>query len=259
MNSIALRIGATIVAIFVCAIALMMLLSFHKFTVLLTEVVHDRLEFAIENIQNSVEAGLNLGVPLATLGRTQEILEQQLKQEKAILSIEAFDHAGVVIFATDRSLIGDLVAEEWLEAPQRVRRRVWVISDPDALVVGAALANSVGQTAGGVAIRYAHEALTRSASRARVELAQLGLTLVGATALMAFIGVWLLLRSTRGSLAQMEQTARAALHDDGAMAFTPQGTLPIEIAFAHFLTSSAAAMTAIHETSGNIRRLDEDE
>lgn len=258
MNSIAVRIGATIVAIFVCAMALTALLNLHKFSALFTEVVEDRLKFAIEDIKVSVEAGLSLGVPLGALGRTQEILEQNLKQDTAILSIEVFNRDGEVVFGTDRGFIGDLVSERWLEVWKRSPGRIWTMTESDALVVGANLSTSVGDSAGGVAVRYARAALAGPVDHARFALIRLGAILTAITAGLALGGVWLVLRPTHSSLLRMEVAAEAAVRGD-PVEFSPRPDVAIEQAFAGFLGSAAGAMTGIGTAAARIRDLDESE
>ncbi|MEO5375889.1 MAG: hypothetical protein H7840_16785 [Alphaproteobacteria bacterium] len=256
MNSVAVRIGATVVAIFVCAIALTALLNVHKFSALFTEVVEDRLAFAVEDIRVSVEAGLNLGVPLGALTRTQDILEENLRQDKAILSIEVFDQGGQVLFGTDRGFIGDLVAERWLNIWRRTPTGTWTLSDPESLVVGTALVTSVGEAAGGIVLRYSRAALAEPIATAQVSLVRLGALLTAATAGLVFVGVWLLLRPTLISFLRMERTAAAAC-DDSQVTFAPGDGLPMEATFAAFLGTAAEAMKDMQAATAEIHRLDE--
>ena len=116
-------------------------LSVHKFERTLADFLASRFEFVVSDIRQRIETQMDLGLALSGLQGVSERLEGYIRADQQILSIEVFDDTGAVLFSTDPSFVGDLVAEEWMIAWRTSRGRdVWSDLERDAGVGGAVAA-----------------------------------------------------------------------------------------------------------------------
>jgi len=120
-----------------------------------TELVRqERFLHAAQTLKVAVEGALTLGLPLEQLPRMQDMLEREQAATPGSLSIEIFDLQGRVLFGTDRSFLGDLVSERWLQLAGAGGTAAWHGEDDLAQVVGAPVVNGFGAVLGHVAVRY---------------------------------------------------------------------------------------------------------
>ncbi|PWC83848.1 hypothetical protein TSH100_20040 [Azospirillum sp. TSH100] len=186
---LALRTGAVIAATVATAVLLSVALSELKFEQKLREVAASRLTVVADEMRRRVEYGLTLGLDLS------ELVDLQAQAERAasggeILGVEVVDDRGIVLFAADRTAVGQSGLARWGgESGGTLRRRI----DGDVLVIGSGVRNSFGQTVGEVVLRSSLAGL-----RARVAVVEEGLyagtlALVGLAALATLAGVFLIL------------------------------------------------------------------
>ncbi len=233
-------------------------LSVHKFERTLADFLASRFEFVVSDIRQRIETQMDLGLALSGLQGVSERLEGYIRADQQILSIEVFDDTGAVLFSTDPSFVGDLVAEEWMIAWRTSRGRdVWSDLERDAGVVGAPLRNNLDQDVGSLALRYSRDFLDRSvtaqASRLLViaAMAAVGMTVI------SILGTILLLRRSNRELTHLN----AAMND--VMERAPDGRA-LDWArqqhpeFAAFSGSALAAYESIDAATADVRRLDEE-
>jgi len=118
------------------------------------EVQTERFLQVARDLVLPLEAALALGLPLQQIPRFQDLLEREQTLAGA-LSIEVYDTQGRILFGTDRSFIGDLVAAHWLDVVYQAPLPFWSAVDPDANVLGLPIKNSFGTEVGTLALRYA--------------------------------------------------------------------------------------------------------
>jgi len=259
--SLTARIALTIIVVFVHAMALTALLNLHKFDQLLTQVLRDRLAFTVEDLRSNLETRLNLGLPLETMRHVQGTLEQRRLDDPNILSIEVFDPEGQVLFGTDRSFIGDLISPRWLEtyrvlaattgATSADGRRTFVVHDQDALVVGTSITSNLGDTAGGIAIRYARAAIDRTVASTRREMVIQAAAITAAVGFVIVLGVFAVMADIRRRLTRIERKATALV---AAMDAAQESTsLVLDFSAAGLVSvagSGGAAAAPAYETEG---------
>ena len=115
-------------------------------------------------------------------------MQARIAQDPQILSIEMFDEDGTVLYATDESLRGDLVSEDWTVAwnDDPDGPPVWSRPAPDAHVVGLRVENSLGQPVGSLALRFSRTEFDENVRDMALRIAVLcaaivvGFVLVGA-------------------------------------------------------------------------------
>lgn len=160
-----------------------------------------------QNLKVTLEAAMALGLPLEQLPRAQEMLEREHAATPATLSIEVFDPQGRVLYGTDRSFLGDLVEERWLELAQAAGDGGWRSGDG---AVGVPLLNGFGVAVGHVAVRYGASGEQALPAFDRATLAVLGGGLAVFALVLAAVFEWAfgdLGRELRGARAVLEGAA----------------------------------------------------
>ncbi len=251
---IALMLAITLVA----GTALTSVLSLHKFERILADLLTSRFEFVANNLRSSVETQMDLGLSLEHLENINEEMEALNLNDEQILSIEIFDGNGTVIFSTDPSFIGDLVAEDWIFSWQVNRgKSSWSMLERDAGVVGVGLQNNLNQDVGSIALRYSRNFLDQSVTEQLERL----LLLVGMVALvmtvLSILGCTTLLKSyfrdwhnMRQALADISMQNRASERLHEANLRHPE--------FENFSTSTFNAYDSLDSATDELRKLDEE-
>ncbi|MFN4282076.1 MAG: hypothetical protein ACK4NA_05480 [Alphaproteobacteria bacterium] len=225
MRGITARIAATILAILVMAGLLQTVLTISKFDGAFTNLLQSRLSVAVLDIRETVEGSLNLGLPLNALVNTQELLDKERGQDGYIQSILVHDRSGARLFDTERARVGQPVAAAWTQRSD-AGRQVWVLRDGEGFVVGAPLVNSLGETAGGVVLRYDHIAYDAAFRAVLERLATTAAAVLAAAALLVSLIVVWLFRPLRHRLEELDAALRdeqggaaaAVRHDDALLA-----------------------------------------
>lgn len=243
------RIVATMAAVCVFAVALTATLNVYKYDSSLGELVRSRFTFLLRDMRNTLETGMNLGLPLKGLDNVPELIRAHAARDPEILSIEIFGPDGTVLFGTDASFVGDLVAATWLEAWRRSTDPIWDLRERDAETLGITLQDSLGQVAGAIALRYSRKLEDDVLYRMGGRLAAASLVIVAVATAAVALGGYLILRPIRRELRSM-QTATEAL-----LAGAP-GRSSGDPAFAAFAATTITAQDALGRAVEDIHRLD---
>lgn len=173
---------------------------------------HDRFLHTARDLRIPLEGAVALGLPLEQAPRVQDMLERE-QAVAGTLSIEVFDPQGRILFGTDRSFLGDLVADRWMDAAHTAQAAPWTAEDPDARVIGVPILNGFGAVVGTVVVRHARTSDTTGLALLAADRALLPLVLGGAAlfAALAFLVLSRMMAGLGGDLA----TARAALSPAG--------------------------------------------
>lgn len=228
------------------------------------DLVDARYRFVAGQIRNTLEQGLTLGLPLADLRQTTEILARTAARDPDIASIIVFDGDGRVRFATDPRRVGE-AAEEAAALPGQPGAPPVTVEDPEAGTLALVpLANAYGDRGGGLAVRYG---LVGETVRIEHTVAVVAGTALG----LAVAGIALLLLAARGVLAGPRRTLARVTARFSALAARPQteaGRRPpvdhpppdradLESAAQAFEARTAAAWRTIAARHAEIERLDE--
>ncbi len=242
----------------VAGTALTSALSLHKFERILADLLTSRFEFVANNLRDRIETQMDLGLMLKNLENINEEMEALHLNDEQILSIEVFDENGTVIFSTDPSFVGDLVAENWVFSWQVNRgRSSWSILEKDAGVVGVGLQNNLNQNVGSIALRYSREFLDQNVTEQMERL----LLLVGMVALvmtvLSVFGCTTLLKR----YFQDWRNMREALADIGSQKNDSDSLAEANMRHPEFRAFSASAFDAfdtLDSATNELRRLDEE-
>jgi hypothetical protein len=201
------------------------------------DLIDSRLEFVLTTLDGTIEASLDLGLPLGELREIEDLLERTLSAEPGIEAIEVFDATGVSRFGTDRGAANEPIPHAWVSAIRDNRSDpIWRAVDRGGLTIGAPILTDFGAIAGDVAIVVPLDLLERSPVDAGfVFLLTLGPALLAA--LVVFVAV---LRAARPTARLYETIAREIAAGqqpaprDGVLATT------VAVAVAHIAATGEA-------------------
>lgn len=127
------------------------------------DLIDSRLEFVLTTLDGTIEASLDLGLPLGELREIEDLLERTLSAEPGIEAIEVFDATGVSRFGTDRGAANEPIPHAWVTAIRDNRSDpIWRAVDRGGLTIGAPILTDFGAVAGDVAIVVPLDLLERS-------------------------------------------------------------------------------------------------
>ncbi|MBI1990819.1 MAG: hypothetical protein HYS65_14080, partial [Betaproteobacteria bacterium] len=197
--SLTVRLSATIVGIVIAAAILTVTLNYLKFRSLLENHSAGIYQFVVSDLRSTVEAGIDLGVPLNVLTNIQTVIDRRNAQDKTILRIAVFNQSGRIIFDTDRSRIGEAIPPAW--RPAHAVSEGWRFSRGEEWIAGAPIVNNFEKEVGGIVLRYDPDVVGRKTTSILVATTSEAVLVNGIGSLLAILGVWLLVRRTRRALA----------------------------------------------------------
>lgn len=244
----AARLATVMFAVVLAASTLTVALNTLKFRKVLRAQDDLVYSFVAADLRDTVEDSLNLGLPLAALQSTQNLLQRRRASENRIIGITVFDSNDVVLFDTDQFRVGSKIPLEW--RPEEAK--TWSADLPDAILTAAAITSNFGESAGGVVVRYDPRATDARMIAVLLSMVRAALPMLAAVAAAAALAGFALTRPYRRWLAQV--SARAAMAGSGppsAAALTARGEggetgKPVEM------------MSAIRRTSAALDRAEHD-
>ena len=256
---LATRLTLALAVILAAGVAMTTALSVQMFERTLADVLTSRFEFVLNDLRQRIETQMDLGLALPVLQGVPEELEEYLQADEQLLSIEVFDDTGIVLFSTDPSFVGDLVAEEWILAWRASRgQEVWSDIQRDARVVGVPMHDNLGRNVGSIALRYSRDFFDDNVTAQASRLLIIGVTVVLGMAPFSILGAMILLRRLRDDLRRLRESVDDVTNRrwDGKALGGMESRHP---EFAAFAAAALAAHYTIDEAMGEIRRLDEEE
>jgi hypothetical protein len=258
MNRTVIQVTLAIALIVLIGLSLTTFLNYFKFERSFSLLIGSRFDAVLRDMKNTIETSLALGLPLNALRNTQPLIERETQQDPLILSIEVFEANGNVVFATDRDFIGDLIADEWIEAWRgHDTAGAWRQREEDGLVIGISLVNNLELEVGGIALRFSRDFHDSSLKAMLLELGSAVAILLAATIVLALLGAFLLLGTISNPFTAITEALNALSQHANPPPPVHQGGDP-ESPDKHALAATVAALWEIEHTAKNIRRLDEE-
>lgn len=253
------RIAFVLAMILAAGMAMTGLLSVHKYERTLADLLTSRFTFVANDISQRIETQMEFGLALQQLQDVAEEMQAYMRDDGQILSIEVFDRGGTVLFSTDPSFVGDLVAEEWLQGGRgRDAGAVWSMLQRDAGVVGVPLRNDLDQEVGALALRYSRAFLDDSVDAQIERLLLIGALVVLAVSVLGVLGAMALLRGPHKQLLGLREAIDEVANrrsDGKGLAWARQE----HPEFSAFAAGVLNAHAELDSASNEIRRLDEEE
>jgi len=214
-------------------------------------LARERLAVIAEDISETIQSSVDLGLPLSALPQIQRSLEEARRDNQGISAITAYVTGGVVQFSTDRATIGELVPPEWLAPDGELRSTAWSDAREQDILVGAPVINSFHQPVGGVVLRVSSARLGLDQIPSLRLVGIIGLGFLALSALLAALAARVMARLVAAPLMAMTTSLGAAavmIRDGAGQAADPPDHLAAELA------GLVVPITAAEQT---LRQIDE--
>ena len=244
----AARLAVVMIAVVLTASALTVGLNTLKFRKVLRAQDDLVYSFVAADLRDTVEDSLNLGLPLAALQSTQNLIQRRRASETRILGITVFDSNDVILFDTDRFRINSKIPLEWRPEASTT----WSADLPDAILTAAAITSDFGQSAGGVVVRYDPRATDARMTAVLLSMVRAALPMLTAAAAAAALAGFALSRPYRRWLARM------SAHAEMAGSGTPSAAALTAHGKGEEIGKPGDMMSAIHRTSAALGRAEHD-
>ena len=180
-----------------------------------------RLALVLQEMRESVELELALGLDLADIDQTRNVLESALRKDASLLSADVMDTRGLLLFSTDRGSVGETVASAVIQAAKQqtemkrgssadesaAQQAHWSTPGESDRSLGLAIRNSFSQIVG-----YISVTALPVETPLPVWVAWAALGLAGAFALLAWLAAYQASRQDdRASNARPLQQAASVL------------------------------------------------
>lgn len=117
------------------------------------QTVEANVDFLLTQLKGTIEANVDLGLPLADIRLVQDLIERAQAGDRQLMALEVFSPAGISLFNTDRGSIGEPVSETWREAIRyRIANDRWRVEELGNIVVGQVIRNDFGEPVGYLAV-----------------------------------------------------------------------------------------------------------
>lgn len=228
-----IKITATIITLIALVIGLAVLMNYAKFENTFNGLTESRLGFLVQDLRDTLEFGLDLGLDPAAMTNTVAILTREAAQDPHILSILVFDDESHILHRYQSDLLKDhplaAPAPAWLEAvlhttaktPRHTR-------DLQTLMVGVPLTNNFGLTVGGLILRYDRSFHDQELENTLSDLIHAALLILVAVSLITLASVWWLFRDTRRELRQVGAALEQFLENRRDESLPPDGHSVLE-------------------------------
>lgn len=115
----------------------------------------ERLSLFLSELREKVETDIRLGFDIGEDRGAQTKIDELIRKDHTLRSIEIFDVTGKSRASTDRGTIGEAVPPEWLVTISASTGAFWTLANAEELVLGVPLKGGFSEVAGHIAVTYA--------------------------------------------------------------------------------------------------------
>ena len=119
LHSLKFHLFVAVAIVMAGCLGLLAFLNYCNFSKDLHSFVQSRFLVLADDLQNSVEYGLNLGLGLAELKNIQPLIEEAGRKDADIEELMIVDPHGGILFHSDPGRVGQQIAGEWFEPVSR--------------------------------------------------------------------------------------------------------------------------------------------
>lgn len=245
--SLSMRIASMVALVIVMTIGLISFLNYSNYRKNYHEFIQSRYLVLANDIKQTIEYSLNLGLPLGQLEQAQRLLDEIKLRMPSILFIRVFNDQKNIAFATEPALIGKPIDPAWFDIIDRTRKDAhWHGEDDAAYLVAVPIVNNFDVKVGAVVVGYSKAQFEANSTLMgqRLMMDTLGVTVV--TLLLMLIGIRLIMRKIEPGMVQVEQSLDRFLDDPNAPLPTAAAAgSALEHDIAEFEQASRQALIAI--------------
>jgi hypothetical protein len=121
-------------------------------------VRHERLILFLSELREKIETDVRLGFDIGEDRGAQAQIDELLRKDGSLRSIELFDALGLSRASTDKGTVGEQVPPDWLRVAGAATAATpfWTTdSSADDIVLGVPIKGGFGEVAGHIAVTYA--------------------------------------------------------------------------------------------------------
>jgi len=194
-------LGATSLGLALCAA-----LVFGGLDRLSLRTAEANVDFLSTQLRETIEANVSLGLPLADIRLTQDLIERVKLADPQVLAVEVFSPDGVSLFNTDRGSIGERIASAWqLAIRYRLVGDRWRVEELDNIVVGQPIRNDFGEPVGYLALTLSDDARDLHAEAVLAGLAERAAFVVPAVLVVVLLVAIFIFRLAGREFARLAQ------------------------------------------------------
>lgn len=147
------RLSLALALVLAFAFSLIGFLAYEKHRKAFAGLVQARIGAVALDLGARVDSGINIGLPLSAMSNLQEVFQREAKADPDILSIDAFDAQGRILYSSDPGRVGAAAPAGWPRAAAASRQ--WRIEGDEDFVAGVSARNAFDSLEGALALRYA--------------------------------------------------------------------------------------------------------
>lgn len=154
---------ASVMATFVFLVnALFVFVAYHNYEKILNEIIQSRFIIVGDHVENTISAGLKLGLNLKELQSAQKIIDDTKAGDPEILSIQIFElidgTLGKTVFSTRKAGIGTSVPSNWVRVMLGTEKgKIWHIYDDGVNLLGKTVYNMFDAAVGAIVVRFTED------------------------------------------------------------------------------------------------------
>lgn len=149
-----LKLIATIWAILISVLALLLLMNTIKFSGLMSAVVSSKLEVVTASIERSVIKAEQLGLPLQEMNNLNDLLIREKHRDTQIRGIHIVDRAGKPLFSSESEALSIAPESPLIRRALFSEEAAWRFDEEHALFTGLQLFDATGGLIGSIIIDY---------------------------------------------------------------------------------------------------------
>ncbi|WP_271272492.1 hypothetical protein [Aliamphritea hakodatensis] len=149
-----LKLIATIWAILISVLALLLLMNTIKFSGLMSAVVSSKLEVVTASIERSVIKAEQLGLPLQEMNNLSDLLVREKHRDPQIRAIHVVDRHGNPLFSSESAALSVTPDSLLIRRALFSEEAAWRLDEEHALYTGLQLFDATGGLTGSIIIDY---------------------------------------------------------------------------------------------------------
>jgi len=147
------RLSLALALVLAFAFGLIGFLAYEKHRKAFAGLVQARIGAVALDLGARVDSGINIGLPLSAMSNLQEVFQREARGDPDILSIDAFDAQGRILYSSDPGRVGAAAPPGWARAAAASRQ--WRLEGEEDFVAGVSARNAFDSLEGALALRYA--------------------------------------------------------------------------------------------------------
>ena len=113
------------------------------------EIASVRDAYLLNTLRSAAETSLAIGLTLEQMGALQALIEREKAGAPQVFAIDVFSPAGILVYSTDRGMVGTPVAKAWTE--RLAQAGSWQLDAGNGeRMLGSRFDNDLGAAAGGI-------------------------------------------------------------------------------------------------------------